>query len=223
MVTVEDPVEYRMDGVNQVPVNPKRGLTFAGALRSILRQDPDVVLVGEIRDTETADIAVKAALTGHLVLSTLHTNDAASTDHASGRHGHRPVHGVELAPLHRRPAPGAQAVPALPTRGRGAARRSCSPSASWRRTSHGCELFGAEPRRAARAATTATRAASRSSRPCSSTEKLKRMVVEGRSVHELKRGACAQGMLTLRRVGLLNAMRGVTSLEEVLRVTLEDD
>jgi len=79
VVTVEDPVEYRMDGVNQVPVNPKRGLTFAGALRSILRQDPDVVLVGEIRDTETADIAVKAALTGHLVLSTLHTNDAAGT------------------------------------------------------------------------------------------------------------------------------------------------
>ncbi|MCY3003128.1 MAG: ATPase, T2SS/T4P/T4SS family [Planctomycetota bacterium] len=79
VVTVEDPVEYRMDGINQVPVNPKRGMTFAGALRSILRQDPDVVLVGEIRDTETADIAVKAALTGHLVLSTLHTNDAATT------------------------------------------------------------------------------------------------------------------------------------------------
>ena len=79
VTTVEDPVEYRMDGINQVPVNPKRGMTFAGALRSILRQDPDVVLVGEIRDKETADIAIKAALTGHLVLSTLHTNDAAST------------------------------------------------------------------------------------------------------------------------------------------------
>ncbi|MEO6708808.1 MAG: ATPase, T2SS/T4P/T4SS family, partial [Planctomycetota bacterium] len=79
VVTVEDPVEYRMDGINQVPVNPKRGMTFAGALRSILRQDPDIVLVGEIRDTETADIAIKAALTGHLVLSTLHTNDAATT------------------------------------------------------------------------------------------------------------------------------------------------
>ena len=79
VVTVEDPVEYQMDGIGQVPVNPKRGLTFAGALRSILRQDPDIVLVGEIRDTETAEIAVKAALTGHLVLSTLHTNDAVST------------------------------------------------------------------------------------------------------------------------------------------------
>jgi type IV pilus assembly protein PilB len=79
VTTVEDPVEYRMEGINQVPVNPKRGITFAGALRSILRQDPDIVLVGEVRDKETADIAVKAALTGHLVLSTLHTNDAAST------------------------------------------------------------------------------------------------------------------------------------------------
>ncbi len=78
-VTVEDPVEYQLEGVNQVQVNPKRGMTFAGALRSILRQDPDIVMVGEIRDTETIEIAVKAALTGHLVLSTLHTNDAAST------------------------------------------------------------------------------------------------------------------------------------------------
>src|SRR5439155_593890 len=78
-VTVEDPVEYQIEGVNQVQVNVKRGLTFAGALRSILRQDPDIVMVGEIRDTETIEIAVKAALTGHLVLSTLHTNDAAST------------------------------------------------------------------------------------------------------------------------------------------------
>lgn len=76
IVTVEDPVEYQMLGVNQVQVKPDIGLTFAGGLRSILRQDPDVVMVGEIRDSETADIAVKAALTGHLVLSTLHTNDA---------------------------------------------------------------------------------------------------------------------------------------------------
>ena len=78
VITVEDPVEYRLAGINQVQVNPKAGLTFAGALRSILRCDPDVVLVGEIRDHETAQIAIEAALTGHLVLSTLHTNDAPS-------------------------------------------------------------------------------------------------------------------------------------------------
>ena len=76
IVTIEDPVEYQVTGVNQVQVKPEIGLTFAGGLRSILRQDPDIVMVGEIRDSETADIAVKAALTGHLVLSTLHTNDA---------------------------------------------------------------------------------------------------------------------------------------------------
>ena len=76
MITIEDPVEYQLEGINQLPVNPKRGLTFATGLRHILRHDPDIVMVGEIRDRETADIAIRAALTGHLVFSTLHTNDA---------------------------------------------------------------------------------------------------------------------------------------------------
>ena len=79
ILTIEDPVEYELAGINQIPVNPKRGLTFAGGLRSILRQDPDVILVGEIRDAETVDIAIRSALTGHLILSTLHTNDALSS------------------------------------------------------------------------------------------------------------------------------------------------
>ena len=78
VITVEDPVEYRIPGINQVQTNVKAGLSFASALRSILRSDPDVVLIGEIRDHETAQIAIEAALTGHLVLSTLHTNDAPS-------------------------------------------------------------------------------------------------------------------------------------------------
>ncbi len=78
IVTVEDPVEYQLDGINQIQIKPKIGLTFASALRTILRQDPDVILIGEIRDSETAEIAVQSALTGHLVFSTLHTNDAAS-------------------------------------------------------------------------------------------------------------------------------------------------
>jgi len=77
MMTIEDPVEYQLDGVNQMPVNPKRGLTFATGLRHILRHDPNIIMVGEVRDRETADIAIRAALTGHLVFSTLHTNDAA--------------------------------------------------------------------------------------------------------------------------------------------------
>jgi general secretion pathway protein E len=78
IITVEDPVEYQLKGIGQIHVNPKIGLTFASGLRSILRQDPDVIMVGEIRDVETAEIAIQASLTGHLVLSTLHTNDAPS-------------------------------------------------------------------------------------------------------------------------------------------------
>src|ERR687886_879441 len=78
IITIEDPVEYQMDGINQIHVNPQIGLTFAAGIRHIVRQDPDVIMVGEIRDRETADIAIRAALTGHLVFSTLHTNDAPS-------------------------------------------------------------------------------------------------------------------------------------------------
>ncbi|EGL81589.1 type II secretion system protein E [Caldalkalibacillus thermarum TA2.A1] len=79
IITIEDPVEHHMDGINQIQVNPKVGLTFAAGLRSVLRQDPNIIMVGEIRDTETAEIAIRAALTGHLVLSTIHTNDSVST------------------------------------------------------------------------------------------------------------------------------------------------
>lgn len=79
IITVEDPVEYRLDGINQVQVNEKAGLTFSAGLRSILRQDPDIIMIGEIRDMETAQIAVRAAITGHIVISTLHTNDAPAT------------------------------------------------------------------------------------------------------------------------------------------------
>src|SRR5438046_10063487 len=78
IITIEDPVEYQMDGINQIHVNPQIGLTFAAGLRHIVRQDPDVIMVGEIRDREPADSAIRAALTGHLVFSTLHTNDAPS-------------------------------------------------------------------------------------------------------------------------------------------------
>lgn len=78
ILTVEDPVEYELEGINQIQANPKIGLTFADLLRSIVRQDPDIIMIGEMRDVETARIAIQSALTGHLVLSTLHTNDAAS-------------------------------------------------------------------------------------------------------------------------------------------------
>jgi len=220
VVTVEDPVEYRMDGINQVPVNPKRGLTFAGALRSILRQDPDKVLVGEIRDKETADIAVKAALTGHLVLSTLHTNDAPSTITRLIDMGVDPfmvstsVLCIGAQRLGRRLCSSCREEISLPP-------QELLKVGFLESELQGLQLFGPKPdgcRRCkdgykGRFALLETMYLSHG---------LKRMVVEGRSAQELKDEAIRQGMLTLRRVGILNVIRGVTSLEEVLRVTLND-
>ena len=104
IMTAEDPVEYNLYGINQVLVRTEIGMTFAAALKAFLRQDPNIIMVGEIRDIETGGIAIKAALTGHLVLSTLHTNDAPSTDHASDRHGARAVQRRRRAQLHHRAA-----------------------------------------------------------------------------------------------------------------------
>ncbi|MEM7517994.1 MAG: ATPase, T2SS/T4P/T4SS family, partial [Planctomycetota bacterium] len=221
VVTVEDPVEYRMDGINQVPVNPKRGMTFAGALRSILRQDPDVILLGEIRDRETADIAIKAALTGHLVLSTLHTNDAAGTISRLIDMGVDPfmvsssllcIGAQRLARKlceHCRietevPEPELLALGVLPEEIDGIQLYAPNPD--------GCSRCSGGYR--GRFAILETLFLD---------EVLKRMVVEGRSVADIKAEAVRGGMLTLRRVGLLNALRGRTSLEEVLRVTTADD
>ena len=95
IITTEDPIEYQLDGINQIQVHPKVGLTFAASLRSILRHDPDVVLVGEIRDLETAENAMQASLTGHLVFSTLHTNDAAGAFMRLCRHGRGAVPGEQ--------------------------------------------------------------------------------------------------------------------------------
>src|SRR5690349_5068123 len=220
VVTVEDPVEYRMDGINQVPVNPKRGMTFAGALRSILRQDPDVILVGEIRDTETAEIAVKAALTGHLVLSTLLTNDAPSTITRLMDMGVDPfmvsssLLAIGAQRLARKVCEGCREPLELPEK------ELLSVGYTKAEISSGLKLFKPNPSGCGR---------------CSGgykgrfailetlflDETLKRMIVEGRSVHDLKNEAVRQGMMTLRRVGLMNAMRGRTTLEEVLRVTLD--
>ena len=93
LITVEDPVEYELEGVKQVQVHQKSGLTFASGLRSLVRADPDVIMVGEVRDAETARLAIESALTGHLVLTTLHTNDAAARGRAPGGDGHRAVPG----------------------------------------------------------------------------------------------------------------------------------
>ena len=149
IITTEDPVEYDIDGIIQVPINPEIGVTFAACLRAILRQDPDMILVGEIRDLETAEIAVQASLTGHIVFSTLHTNDAPSADHPAARHGRATVpdhrHG------RRRAGPAAGAARSASTAG-----PSSRPA---RRSAHGA---GADARAgaAARSSTTARAATS---------------------------------------------------------------
>jgi type IV pilus assembly protein PilB len=220
-VTVEDPVEYQVFGVNQVQVSEKRGLTFAAALRSILRQDPDVVMIGEIRDTETIEIAIKAALTGHLVLSTLHTNDAASTITRMVDMGVDPFM-VASATL----CVSAQRL----------ARRLCKyckapvgdvPPERFlnigftEEEAAGAEVF--RPVGCPRCKSGYSgRFALLETMPLN--EDIKRMIIAGKSAIELKTAAMRDhGMITLRRCGILNALRGHTSVEEVLRVTMPDE
>jgi len=220
VVTVEDPVEYRMNGINQVPVAPKRGLTFAGALRSILRQDPDVILVGEIRDKETAEIGIKAALTGHLVLSTLHTNDAVQAVTRLVDMGIDPylvsssVILVAAQRLARKLCEHCRIkvdVPEKELLAVGALETELEDLQLYGPNISGCPRCKNGYR---------GRMALLETLPLSAD--LKRMVVEGRSTAELKNQGLADGMLTLRRIGVLNAMRGKTSLEEVLRITMGD-
>ncbi len=220
LVTVEDPVEYTIEGINQVPVNPKRGLTFAGALRSILRQDPDVVLLGEIRDTETLEIAVKAALTGHLVLSTLHTNDAVSTITRMVDMGMDPF------------MVGSSTILICAQR---LARRLCThcrrpvelKKEVLLRVGISDEDLAADGVQTFEAAgcgrcTNGYKGRFALLETLRMTDTVKRMVVEGANSQDLKNQALAEGMLTLRRCGLLNFLRGNTSLEEVERVTMAD-
>ncbi|MDF1797554.1 MAG: ATPase, T2SS/T4P/T4SS family [Planctomycetota bacterium] len=221
VVTVEDPVEYRMDGVNQVPVNPKRGLTFAGALRSILRQDPDVVLVGEIRDAETAEIAVKAALTGHMVLSTLHTNDAPGTITRLVDMGIDPflvsssVNCVAAQRLVRRLCPHCKQADELPKE------ELFSIGYSQEEVDTGFEIWRPRPDGCSRCSK-GYRGRLALLETMSLDKELRRMIVDGAGAAELKSKALEKGMVTLRRTGLMNAIRGHTSLEEVLRVTTPD-
>jgi type IV pilus assembly protein PilB len=220
-VTVEDPVEYQLFGVNQVQVSEKRGLTFAGALRSILRQDPDVVMIGEIRDTETIEIAIKAALTGHLVLSTLHTNDAASTITRMIDMGVDPFMVssatllVSAQRLARRLCKYCKAPMDKPPRERlihiGFTEEEAETAQVFQATGcHRCKSGYAG------------RFALLETLPM--VDDVKRMVIEGKSSLELKnRSILEQGMISLRRCGVLNVIRGYTSIEEILRVTMHDE
>ncbi len=216
IITVEDPVEYRLAGINQVQIHSRAGLSFAAALRSILRCDPDIVLVGEIRDKETATIAIEAALTGHLVLTTLHTNDAASTPQRLVEMGVEPflvtsaLSCVLAQRLARRLCPQC-AEPYQPTEPELLeAGWPMDTTAEWP-TLHravgcnACGRTGYKGRFALHEVMTVT-------------EEVERLIIERRSTEDVKKAAVMQGMVPLRGDGLRKVAAGMTSLEEVFRV-----
>jgi type IV pilus assembly protein PilB len=220
IITVEDPVEYRLPGINQVQINPKAGLTFAGALRSILRADPDIVLVGEIRDRETAIIGIEAALTGHLVLSTLHTNDASSTPMRLVEMGVEPflvcsaLDAVVAQRLARRLCDKCK-EPYQPTEaevvGAGWPSEDLADGdwpTLWRAI--GCTACGR----------TGYRGRFGVHEVMLMSEEIERLVIERRSTEDIQKVALMQGMLSLRSDGLRKAALGHTSLEEIFRVVV---
>jgi len=216
VITVEDPVEYRMAGINQVQVNPKAGLTFASALRSILRSDPDVVLLGEIRDHETAQIAIEASLTGHLVLSTLHTNDAPS---AITR-----LTEMEIEPFLVGSALDSVVAQRLARRLCDRCKQPYTPVATE------MAAFGFfidpdlpvptlhQPIGCSVCSNTGYRGRIAIHEIMAVSEEIERMAVRRASSAEIKSVAIAEGMLTLRQDGWAKAQLGLTSVEEILRV-----
>ena len=215
VITVEDPVEYRIPGINQVQVNPKAGLTFASALRSILRSDPDVVLIGEIRDQETAQIAIEASLTGHLVLSTLHTNDAPSAVTRLTEMDIEPflvgsaldcVVAQRLArKLCDRCKEPYQAPPEELVSLRFAVEAGTSPTLHRAVGCPSCSHTGYRGRIALHEVMPVT-------------EEIERLAVARASSAEISRMAISQGMTTLRQDGWAKVLMGLTSIEEILRV-----
>jgi type IV pilus assembly protein PilB len=215
VITVEDPVEYRIPGINQVQVNPKAGLTFASALRSILRSDPDVVLIGEIRDHETAQIAIEASLTGHLVLSTLHTNDAPSAV-------------TRLIEMDIEPFLVGSALDCIVAQR--LARRLCDkcklpyqPSFEDLQAMRFAQPGDQQPTLYKSVGCTSCsntgyrgRIALHEVMPV--TEDIERLAVARASSAEISRLAIEQGMSTLRQDGWAKALLGLTSVEEILRV-----
>src|SRR5712691_737629 len=217
IITIEDPVEYQLKGVNQIPVKPKIGLTFATGLRHIVRQDPDVILIGEIRDLETAEIAIQASLTGHLVFSTLHTNDAPGAITRLQDMGVEPylvasvLEGVLAQRLVRRvcqacrtpDAPNAADLEALGIEGAAGAElwrgRGCDEcrGTGYRGRTGIYELFPI-------------------------TEDARSLILRRAPSRDIRREAVEHGMVTLRLDGWRKACAGVTTVEEILRVTQED-
>ncbi len=213
IITVEDPVEYTMTGINQIQVNEKAGLTFSEALRSILRQDPDKIMVGEIRDLETAQLAVRAALTGHLVLSTLHTNDAPSATVRLIEMGIAPflvsssLIAVVAQRLIRKLCENCKQEYELPDK---IAEDVGLPKGSVVYKPVGCETCRG----------TGYKGRSGIYEIMKVDEEIKNLILEGAAGHRIQHEAIKKGMMTLRDSGLIKVRDGVTSLEEVLQVTL---
>jgi type IV pilus assembly protein PilB len=218
IMTAEDPVEFNLAGVNQVQVKESIGLTFAAALRSFLRQDPNIILVGEIRDFETAEIAVKAALTGHLVLSTLHTNDAPSTVNRLMNMGIEPflvansVHLICAQRLVRRVCVNCKEPHPLPP----AALLQAGFSAEDAQGITSVKGVGCD-----RCNMTGYKGRVGLYEVLEVAEDLKELILVGASGLELRRKAIEEGMITLRMSGLRKVKDGLTTLEEVVRETVK--
>ncbi len=219
IMTAEDPVEYNLDGINQVHVKDEIGLTFAAALRSFLRQDPDIVMVGEIRDFETAEIAVKAALTGHLVLSTLHTNDAPSTISRLLNMGIEPflvsasVVVIVAQRLCRKVCEQCREeveVPESTLTNMGFTQDEITTFKCYK--GKGCSACSETGYKG--------RIALYEVMPIK--EDIKQMILKGESIADIKKTAIQLGMKTLRMSGLAKIREGLTSVEEILRVTFGD-
>ena len=217
--TAEDPVEYNLHGINQVQIHDEIGLNFAGALRSFLRQDPDIIMVGEIRDFETAEIAVKAALTGHMVLSTLHTNDAPATIFRLLNMGVEPflitasVNLVLAQRLARKICVDCKAPTTVETsalKDIGFTDEQIAKGKLMKGT--GCRTCNSSGYKGRVALYEVMRF----------NDALKEMVLGGSSAAELKMGAIKNGMMTLRMSGIQKVLDGVTTTEEILRVTMAD-
>jgi type IV pilus assembly protein PilB len=217
IITAEDPVEFNLPGINQVQIRENIGLNFAAALRSFLRQDPNIILVGEIRDFETAEIAVKAALTGHLVLSTLHTNDAPSTINRLMNMGIEPflvassVNLICAQRLVRRICSVCKQKNPLPPAA--LTKVGFSPDEARSVTVHkgaGCEVCS----------NTGYKGRVGLYEVMELNDELKELVLVGASSLELRKKAIEDGMLSLRQSGLRKIKDGVTTLEEVLRETV---
>jgi type IV pilus assembly protein PilB len=220
LMTAEDPVEFNLMGINQVQMKDEIGLNFAAALRSFLRQDPDIIMVGETRDYETAEIGVKAALTGHLVLSTLHTNDAPSTINRLLNMGVEPflvssaVILILAQRLVRKTCQNCKKPEKLPAQtfiDAGFSPEDAKAVVSYK--GEGCDICNRTGYKG--------RVALYEVMPVK--EEIKELILQGASVFDIKKQAVSSGMKTLRKSGLLKVKAGLTSLEEVVENTFPDN